>query len=79
MQDTSTKQSPWRSSNTEATTPKDWNYILEELNIFGEASCHSVPRALSPRPLRTNVKTRSRATIILPVALHECETWFSKL
>jgi len=66
----------WRSSDTGATTPKDWNYILEELDSVGESQLPFVPHDSSPRLLPTNAKTRSRGTIILPVVLCECEPGF---
>ena len=34
----------WRSSDTGATTPKDWNYILEEFNSFGKSQLPFGPR-----------------------------------
>jgi hypothetical protein len=48
--------------------------IKRRLNS-GNASLHSVKNLLSPRLLSKNVKIRVHKTIILPVALHGCETW----
>ena len=41
----------------------------------GNACYHSVQNILSSRLLSKNVKIKIYSTIILPVVLHECETW----
>jgi hypothetical protein len=43
--------------------------------ISGDASYHSVQSLLSSHLLSRNVKVKIYKTVILPVVLHECETW----
>jgi hypothetical protein len=49
--------------------------IKKRLNL-GNACYHSVQHLLSSRLLFKNVKIRIYKTIILPVVLYACETWF---
>jgi hypothetical protein len=42
----------------------------------GNACYHSVQNLLSSRLLSKNVKVKIYKTIILPMALYGCETWF---
>jgi hypothetical protein len=54
----------------------------EEINSrlnSGNACYHSVQSLLSYRLLSTNVKVKIYKTIILPVVLYGCETWFLTL
>jgi hypothetical protein len=60
------------------TTLTDQNCIHEEIKSrlnSGIACYHSVQSLLSSRLLSRNVKVKIYKTIILPVVLHECETW----
>jgi hypothetical protein len=64
------------------TTITDQNLIQEEIKKrlnSGKACCHSVKNHLYSRLLSKNVKIRIYKTIILPVLLYGCETWFLKL
>jgi hypothetical protein len=42
----------------------------------GNACYHSVQSLLPSRPLSRNVKVKIYKTIILPVVLYGCQTWF---
>jgi hypothetical protein len=53
-------------------------FLLSRLNS-GNACCHSVQSLLSSRLLSRNVKVKIYKTIILPVVLYGCETWFLTL
>jgi hypothetical protein len=60
------------------TTVLNQNYIQEEIKsrVNSENACyHSVQNLLFSRLLFTNIKIKIYRTIILPVALHGCETW----
>jgi hypothetical protein len=60
------------------TTVTNQNLFQEEIKMRfkpGNACYHSVQNLLSPRLLSKNVKIRIYKTILLPVALHGCETW----
>jgi hypothetical protein len=53
-------------------------YIVKKLKRrlnSGNACYHSVQNVLSSRLLSKNIKIRAYETIILPMVLHECETW----
>jgi hypothetical protein len=52
--------------------------IKRRLNS-GNACYHSVQNLSSPRLLSKNLKVRIYKTIILPVVLYGCETWFLTL
>ena len=55
------------------------NYIQEEIKsrLKTENACyHSVQKLLSSSLLPKNLKTKIYRTIILPVVLYGCETWF---
>jgi hypothetical protein len=54
----------------------------EEINSrinSGNVCYHSVQSLLSSRLLSRNVKVKIYKTVILPVVLYECETWFLTL
>jgi hypothetical protein len=54
------------------------NSIQEEIKSIlksGNACYHSVQNPLSSRLLSKNKKIKIGRNIILPVVLHECETW----
>jgi hypothetical protein len=53
-------------------------YIKSRLNS-GNACYHSVQSLLSSRLLFRNVKVKINKTIILPVVLYGCETWYLTL
>jgi hypothetical protein len=64
------------------TTLTDHNYIHEEIKSrinSGNACYHSVQSLLSSRLLSRNVMVKMYKTIILPVVLYGCETWFLTL
>jgi hypothetical protein len=64
------------------TTLTDKNCMHEEIKSSlnsGNACHHSVQRLLSSRLLSRNVKVKIYKTIILPVVLHGCETWYFTL
>jgi hypothetical protein len=64
------------------TTLRDQNCMQEEIKSrlnSGNACYHSVQGLLSSRPLSRNVKVKIYKTIILPVVLYGCETWFLTL
>jgi hypothetical protein len=59
-------------------TVTNQNLIQEEIKRrlnSGNVCYHSVLNLLSSHLLLKNVKVRIYKTIILPVVLHECETW----
>jgi glycerol-3-phosphate O-acyltransferase len=59
------------------TTLTDQNCIHEEIKsrLISENACyHSVQNLLSSRLLSRNVKVKTYKTIILPVALHGCDS-----
>jgi hypothetical protein len=59
-------------------TLTDQNSIQEEIKSrlkLGNACYYSVQNLLSSRLLSRNLKIKIYRTIILPVALYECETW----
>jgi hypothetical protein len=61
------------------TTLTDKNCIHEEIKSrlnSGNACYHSVQSPLSSRLLSRNIKVKIYKTIILPVVLYGCETWF---
>jgi hypothetical protein len=61
------------------TTLTDQNSIHEEIKRrlkSGNACYHSVQSLLSSCPLSRNVKVKIYKTIILPVVLYGCETWY---
>jgi hypothetical protein len=58
------------------------NFIYEEIKSrlkSGNACYHSVQSLLSSRLLSKNLKTERYRTIILPVVLYVCETWYLTL
>jgi hypothetical protein len=62
------------------TTLTDQNCIHEEIKSrlnLGNACYHSVQSLLSSCLLSRNVKVKIFKTIILPVVLYGCETWWS--
>jgi hypothetical protein len=64
------------------TTLTDQNFIQEEIKSrlnSGNACYHSVQSLLSSCLLSRNVKIKIYNTIILPVVLYGCETWFLTL
>jgi hypothetical protein len=64
------------------TTVTNQNFIQEEINRrlnSGNTCYHSVQNLLSSRLLSKNLKIRINTTIILPVVLYGCETWFLTL
>jgi hypothetical protein len=61
------------------TTITNQNLSQEEIKgrlNSGNACYHSVQNRLSSRLLSKNIKIRIYRTIILPVVLYWCETWF---
>jgi hypothetical protein len=61
------------------TTVTNQNLIQEEIKRrlnSGNASYHSVQNLLSSRLLSKHVKVKIYKTIILPVVLYGCETWY---
>jgi hypothetical protein len=61
------------------TTVTNQNPIQEEIKRrlnSGNACYHSAQNLLSSRLLRKSIKIRIYKTIILPVFLYGCETWF---
>jgi hypothetical protein len=64
------------------TTLTDQNYMHKEiksrLNV-GNACYHSVQSLLSSPLLSRKLKVKTHKTIILPVILYGCETWFLTL
>jgi hypothetical protein len=64
------------------TTVTNQNLIEEEIKRrlnSGNACHHSVQNLLSSRLLSKNLKIRIYKTIILPVVLYGCETWYVTL
>jgi hypothetical protein len=64
------------------TTLTDQNCIHEEIKSrlnSGNACYHSVQSILSSSLLYRNLKVKIYKTIILPVVLYGCETWFLTL
>jgi hypothetical protein len=64
------------------TTVTNQNFIQEEFKRrldSGNACYHSVQSLLSSRLLSKNFKLRIYKTIILPVVLYGCQTWFLTL
>jgi hypothetical protein len=64
------------------TTLTDQNGMEEEIKSrlnLGNACRHSVQSLLSFRLLCRNVKVKIYKTIILPVVLYGCETWYVTL
>jgi hypothetical protein len=64
------------------TTVTNQNLIQEEIKgrlNSGNACYHSVQNLLSSHLLSKNFKIRIYKTIILPVVLYGCETWFLTL
>jgi sorting nexin-29 len=60
-------------------TVTNQNLIQEEMKRrlnSGDACYHSVQNLLSSRLLSKNVKVRIYTTIVLPVVLYGCETWY---
>jgi hypothetical protein len=58
------------------------NYIQEEIKSrlkSGNACYHSVRNLLSSNLLSKNLKIKIYRTIILPVVLYGCETWWLTL
>ena len=58
------------------------NYIHEEIKcrLTAENSCHySIQTLLSSRLLSNNLKIKIYKTIILPVMLYGCKTWYLSL
>jgi hypothetical protein len=62
-----------------ATTLTNHNDIRDEIKItiFSGIAC-SVQSLLSSHLISINLKTKIYKTIILPVILHQCETWSLK-
>jgi hypothetical protein len=63
-------------------TLTDQNCIHEEIKSIlnsGNACYHSVQSLLSSRLLSRNAKVKIYKTIILPVVLYGCKTWFLTL
>jgi hypothetical protein len=61
------------------TTVTHQNLIQEKIKRrlnSGNACYHSVQNFLSSRLLSKNIKIGIYKTIILPVVLHGCETWY---
>jgi hypothetical protein len=61
------------------TTVTNQNFIQEEIKrrlISGNTLYHSVQNRLSSRLLSETVKVGIYKTIILPVVLYGCETWY---
>jgi hypothetical protein len=64
------------------TAVTNQNLIREEIKgrlNSGNSSYHSVQKFLSSHLLSKNVRVRIYKTIILPVVLYVCETWFLTL
>jgi hypothetical protein len=64
------------------TSITNGNLIQEEINRrlnSGNTGYYSVQNLLSSRLLCKNIRIRTHKTIILPVVLYECETWFLTL
>jgi hypothetical protein len=64
------------------TTLTDQKCMHEEIKSrlkSGNACCHSVHSLLSSRLLSRNVKVKIYKTIILPLVVYGCETWFVTL
>jgi hypothetical protein len=64
------------------TTITNQNLIQEEIKRrlnSGNACYHSVQNLLFSRLLSKNIKVRMYKSIILPVVLYGCETWFLAL
>jgi len=64
------------------TTLTNQNSIQEEIKSrlkLGNACCYSVQNLLSSRLLSKNLKIKICRTIILPVVLYGCETWWLTL
>jgi hypothetical protein len=58
------------------------NLIREEINSrlnYSNACYHSVQNLLSSRLLPKNLKIRIYKTVIFPVVLYGCETWYFTL
>jgi hypothetical protein len=54
--------------------------LHEKVSHFSENACyHSVQSLLSSRLLSRNVKVKIHKTIILPLVLYGCETWYLTL
>jgi hypothetical protein len=67
----------WKKFKYLETTLTDKNYVHEEIKSrlnSGNACYHSVQSLLS-----RNVKVQIYKTIILPVVLYGCETWYLTL
>jgi hypothetical protein len=64
------------------TTVTNHNLIQEEIKRrlnSGNVCCHLVQNVLSSRLLSKNINIRIYKTIIFPVVLYGCETWFLTL
>jgi hypothetical protein len=64
------------------TTLTDKNCMHEEIKSrlnSGNACCHSVQSLLSSRLLSGNLKVKIYKTIILPVVLYGCKSWYLTL
>jgi hypothetical protein len=64
------------------TTLTDQNYVQEEIKSrlkLGNACYHSVQNLLSSMLLSINLKIKIYRTLILPVFLYGCETWWVTL
>jgi hypothetical protein len=64
------------------TTLTDQNCVHEEIKSrpnSGNACYHSVQSLLSSRLLSRNLRVKIYKTIILPVVLYGCETWYLTL
>jgi hypothetical protein len=60
-------------------TVTNQNLIQEEMKRrlnSGDACYHSAQNLLSSRLLSKNVKVKIYKTIVLPVVLYGCETWY---
>jgi hypothetical protein len=68
-------------NSSEASRSKTGEKLLNLLSVApsGNACYHSVQSLLSSRLLSRNVKVKIYKTIILPLVLHGCETWFLTL
>jgi hypothetical protein len=67
----------FRNSRTALTNQ---NYIQEEIKsrlMSGNVYYHSVQNLLSASLLSKNIKIKIYRTIILPIVLYGCETWWS--
>jgi hypothetical protein len=60
------------------TTPTDQNCVHEEIKsrLNLENACYHSVQSFVPRLLSRNLKVKIYKTIILPVVLYGCETWF---